>query len=329
MSLKTKLLIWYIGSLVLVAIFFYLFVHILALPHATHAFEILLVILGIVGYFILSNIIKSLTYLSSEMKQITSENLDRKVKTIKGNDELANLGKSFNNLLDRLNESFTREQLFIGDVAHELKTPLATLRSTLEVARNKKRSGEEYETVLDQAINETSHLSSTLTNVLDLAWTESTQDMNTAKKCNLSELMRELSDIAEKLALHKKLHIETLIPDGIFILGYKDKLARAILNIIDNAIKYTNEGKITVTMKIIKDKIFIVINDTGMGIKEKDIPRIFDRFYRTDSAEMITGSGLGLAIAKSIITLHKGTIEVESFHNKGTTFIIALPAISS
>lgn len=329
MSLKTKLLVWYIGSLLLLAVFFYLVVHILALPHATHAFEVLLLVLAIVGFFIIHKITQSLTYLASEMKVITSENLDRKVKTIKGNDEIANLSKSFNSLLDRINEAFKREQQFIGDVAHELKTPLATLRSTLEVARSNKRSHEEYELVIDQAINETAHISSTLTNILDLAWTESIKELKTAKKFNLSELMKELVDIAEKLALNKKLRIENFIADGINVIGYKDKLAHAILNVIDNAIKYTSEGTISIALKIVKGKVFILIKDTGMGIKEKDIPHIFDRFYRADSTEKISGSGIGLAISKSIISLHKGTIEVETSHNQGTTFVIALPSLSS
>lgn len=328
MSLKTKLLIWYVGSLILLAIFFYLFVHTLAIPHATHAFEVLLVILAIVGFFMIRKITKSLIYLASEMKQITSENLDRKVKIIKGKDEIVDLGKSFNSLLDRLNDSFKREQQFIEDVAHELKTPLATLRSTFDIGRSKKRSIDEYEIILDQAINETAHLSSTLTNVLDLAWTESAKELKAAKKFNLSELMKELVDIAEKLALSKKIKIENNIADNINILGYKDKLARAILNLIDNAVKYTSEGTITLTLKIIKDKVFILIRDTGMGIKEKDMSHIFDRFYRADSTGNISGSGLGLAISKSVITLHKGTIEIES-SLKGTTFVIALPTLSS
>lgn len=329
MSLKTKLLIGYIGSLLLLAMFFYLFVHILALPHATHAFEVLLVILAVVGFFIIHKITKSLTYLSSEMKIITSDNLDRKVKTIKGNDEIADLGKSFNSLLDRISEAFKREQQFIGDVAHELKTPLATLRSTLEIARERKRSTEEYETTIDQAINETAHISSTLTNILDLAWTESIKEVTTTKKFNLSELMKELVDIAEKLASNKKLKIESSIIDNIYIAGYKDKFARAILNVIDNAVKYTSEGTISVTLKVVKGRIFILIKDTGMGIKEQDIPHIFNRFYRGESTENISGTGIGLAISKSIIILHKGTIEVETSHKQGTTFVITLPLVSS
>ena len=328
MSLKTKLLIWYIGSLLLLAIFFYLFVHILTLPHATHAFEVLLLILAVTGFFIISKITRSLTYLASEMKMITSESLDRKVKNIKGNDEIAKLGKSFNSLLDRINEAFKREQQFIGDVAHELKTPLATLRSTLEVARSQKRSNAEYETVIDQGINETVHISSTLTNILDLAWTEAIKEIKNAKKFNLSELMKELVDIAEKLALNKKLKIENFISEGIFITGFKDKLARAILNVLDNAIKYTSEGIITITLKTVKDKVFILIKDSGMGIKAKDLPHIFDRFYRASSTEKISGSGIGLAITKSIVTLHKGTIEVESNKAQGVTFVIVLPSSS-
>lgn len=328
-SLKTKLLLWYLGSLLFLAVFFYIVVHILALPHSAHIFEIIVAILAIVGYFFINQITRSLTYISNEMKSITSENLDKKIKNIQGNDEIAELGKSFNSLLDRLNNAFKREQQFIGDVAHELKTPLSTLRSTLEVAKSKKRSGEEYEKVINEALKETVYLSSTLTNILDLAWLEIPQEQKLAKKFNLSDLIKELLDIAEKLAFNKRIKIESSIMSEVYVVGYRDKLARAIINVIDNAIKYTPDGALSLTLKIVRNKAFILIKDTGLGIEKKDIPYVFDRYYRADTVNKVAGSGLGLAIAKSIITLHKGTVEVESFFNKGTTFVIALPLASS
>lgn len=328
-SLRAKLFLWYLGSLVLLTIIFFLFVHILAIPYGTDLFFAIFFILTFIGFIIIYKLTSALTYLSSKIKLISRKNLDQRILDIKSEDEIGELAYSFNNLLDRLNGSFIREQQFIADVAHELKTPLSTLRSSLEIARTKKRSGEDYEKVIDEAIRETNYISSTLKNILDLAWSESPSEQKNMTKLNLSELMNELCDIAIKMTDCNKIYVESAIAPDIYILGFKDRLPQAILNIIDNAIKYTNQGTISITLKSVKDKAFILIKDTGLGIKEKDIPHIFDRFYRGNESNKVSGSGLGLAISKSIIALHKGTVEVESFLNRGTTFVIALPLLSS
>ena len=119
------------------------------------------------------------------------------------------------------------------------------------------------------------------------------------------------------------------ITDNIYTLGFKDKLARALLNIVDNALNYTYEGTITLGLKLINHKALITISDTGQGIAEADLPYIFDRFYRGNKTDKVFGSGLGLAISKSVITLHKGSIDVQSVVGKGTLFSISLPVYTS
>lgn len=325
-SLSNKLFLWYIGSLILLSIFFYVVVHILRIQYGTEIFFLLFFLLAVVGFFIIYNITNALTYLTTKIKHISRETLGERVEGIQRDDELGDLATAFNNLLNRLDEAFKREQQFIADVAHELKTPLATMRSSFEVTLSKKRTTEDYKKALQDAIIETNHLSSTLKNVLDLAWSETPHEQKNFVKLDLSNLMSELSDIAEKLATSRHQVVHSQIKPNIHILGYKEKLARALINIIENSVKYTpRNGNIFLSLSKKDKKAVITIKDTGQGILENEIPHIFDRFYRGSATDKIFGSGIGLSIAQSIIILHHGDIQVQSTVGQGTIFEVILP----
>lgn len=325
-SLIRRLFFWYVGSLALIAIFIILVVHVFALRNGFSFIVLLFLTLALFGFIIIYKITKSLTYLSSWMRMISSENLDERIYGIDSNDEIGELAQTFNQLLDRIHLAFKREQQFIADVAHELKTPLSTLRSTLEVSLNHKRTTEEYRRALTDAIQETHRVSSTLKNVLDLAWSETPMEQKNAVRFNLTEVLEELSEVAQKMALKKNITISGFFDRNIMINGFKEKLGRALLNIIDNAIKYSRvEGKIDITLKKNRYHAIIEIKDNGIGISQHDILHIFDRFYRGSGREKTFGSGLGLAIAKAIINSHRGEIEVKSALGKGSVFHITLP----
>lgn len=257
---------------------------------------------------------------------ISDKNLNERINNIKRKDEIGQLAINFNQLLDRLDFAFKREQRFIADVAHEMKTPIATLRSELEVSLRKPREKTEYQQVLKDAIVETDRLTSTLKNILDLAWVEAPNAQKRQEKINLSELMSELIEIAKKMAANKEILIKEELEKNIYIFGFKNRLAHAILNIIDNAIKYTpKNNKVEIILEKTPNKAIITVKDHGPGIKELEIPHIFDRFYRGEKTSKVFGAGLGLAIAKSIVNLHQGEIKVISKLNKGSSFIILLP----
>ena len=272
--LRTKLFLGYFGSLLILTAFFYVVVHIFAIPNSTEYLFVILTILGGVGFFAVFKIY---------------------------------------DLLNKLQEALNREQRFIADVAHELKTPLATLRTSLELAK------------VNDPIAEIDHLSNTLKDVLELAWSESTFRQS-PKIFNLSVLVEELLEITTKMSLNKKISISSEIDQDILIVGFREKLARAILNIIDNAIKYSQDlGKVEISLEKRNDQALIIIKDNGIGISKKEIPHIFDRFYRGSKTSKVLGSGLGLAIASSIITTHQGSINIDSELGKGTTVTIRLP----
>ncbi len=329
-SLIKKLFFWYIGSLALLGIFIVLVVHVFAFKNGFYFILLLFLTLALLGFIIIYKITESLTYLSSRMRMISSKNLDERVDGIDSPDEIGELAQTFNQLLDRLHLAFKREQQFIADVAHELKTPLSTLRSTLEIALNQKRTEDEYRRTLKEAVQETHRVSSTLKNVLDLAWSETPMEQKNAVSFNLSELMEELFELTEKMALKKDIKVSGSFAKNIETIGFKEKLGRALLNIIDNAVKYTPiKGKIGIVLNKNKYQAIIEIKDNGIGISQKDISHIFDRFYRGSAGEKTLGSGLGLAIAKAIINSHKGEIEVKSEMGKETVFTITLPLVSS
>lgn len=325
-NLRTRLFLWYLVSLMILAIFFYAAVHIFMLPYSTELFFVLLFILAVLGFFTIKSITGSLTSLTEQITRISSHNLDKHIKGIHSNDEIGGLAKSFNDLLDRLNDAFKREQQFIADVAHELKTPLATQRSGLEIILSKKRAIDEYRKAIDEALKENNQIASTLKNVLELAWSETPHEQQHMTQLNLGELMDELTDIALKMAVQKHIVVRRVVQKETVVIGVKDKLARAVLNVIENAIKYTPEhGSVSIHLATIKNDAVLTIEDTGQGIAEKDIDHIFDRFYRGSKTDNVLGSGLGLAISKSIILLHKGNIHVKSKVGKGSAFTIVLP----
>ncbi len=318
-SIRTKLLLWYIGSLVITSLFFWYGIHEFMLNRGIEIFVILVVILSSIGFIIIFRFVQSISNLTNQIKKINDENLDRRVRVKNESTEIAALSKSFNEMLSRINIAFKREQQFIADMAHELKTPLATMKSSLELSLQKKKNTE-YAALL----KEVNRLSDTLKDVLDLAWTESSEAKMKGDKVHLSELVQDLAEIAEKIVGQKKLVFHQHIESGITVHGYKDKLARALLNLIDNAIKYTYKGSISISLKMVNDSVVFTIQDTGLGIAKEDCRHIFTRFYRGKKTDNVLGSGLGLAIAKSIIELHGGTIEVESAEGKGSRFTVAL-----
>lgn len=319
MSIRTKLLLWYVGSLIITSLFFWFAIHEYTLHHGIELFVGLVLLLSTIGFIIIYRFVNTITAMTKQMEKITDKNLDARVAHSRSGDEISKLAHSFNALLSRLQGAFQREQQFIADIAHELKTPLATMKTSLELSL-KKTPNPEYSSML----KEITRLSETLKDVLDLAWTDSPKARTNGKNISLSELVKDITEIAEKMAYKKKLTIESFIESGIIVVGHKDKLARALLNLIDNAIKYTEHGKITVSLSKVKEKAVITVQDTGSGISKEEQNSIFTRFYRGKKTARIFGSGLGLAITKSIITLHGGTITVQSEGGKGSTFKITL-----
>ena len=294
------------------------------------AFIVLVIPMIIGGYFISLRALEPIRDISKKLRFITSENLDEKVKNPKTGDEIEELSNTFNNLLDRLHNAFQGEKQFIGDLAHELKTPLATQQSGLEVNLSKERNEKEYRKALSEALIDSQKITDTLQNILDLAWSKTDNTKLQGNKINLGDLIDEIKEIAIKLAVKKGITIDGNIEKNITVFGKRDKLFRAILNLVDNAIKYTStNGRVMITLRNNKEAAMIQVKDNGIGISKSDLDHIFERFYRGEKTDKTVGSGLGLAIAKSIITAHQGKINIESNVGKGTSVTVFLPIMRS
>ena len=281
---------------------------------------------GIVGAFIAKITLNPVDNMIRTVRQIAADNLKLRINIPDTKDEIKKLADTFNDMLMRLDKSFSSQQQFIQDISHELKTPLTILKGELEVTLKKIRSAQEYETVLHSSLEEINKINRLVENLLILARFENRERRLDIKSTDLNILMEKVLDDIKILAEQKNIKIIFSEQEKTVLEADENQIRQLFLNLLDNAIKYTpKDGKVTVSLKKENNFTKIQISDTGIGIPKNGLPYIFDRFYRMDKARSSLGFGLGLSIAKSIVEAHKGKIEVQSQPGQGTTFTISLP----
>ena len=283
---------------------------------------ILVTVAGISGYFLAARALAPIDQITLTARRISAEDLSARLNIPIADDEVGRLTQTFDDMLARLDNSFQRERQFTNDASHELRTPLTAMQAILGMIREKRRTPAEYEQALDDLTEETDRLRTLVENLMRLARGERRSD-NPYEIINLSTLINDVADSLRPLAEAKKLTLVCEMPEDLTILGDSDELIRLFVNLLDNAIKYTQQGKITVTAQKNEKDITVNVEDTGIGISPAHLPHIFDRFYRVDESRATRGAGLGLAIAQEIVHAHGGTIEVHSAI--GTTFTVYLP----
>lgn len=282
------------------------------------------------GYFLARKSLAPIASMNSQTQRISAENLTARLDVTNSRDELGRLATTINELLARLENAFKEQQRFIADASHELRTPLAVLRGETEVALGKTRTVEEYQQSLSLIQDEAEQLSRIVEDLFILA----RQPINTRaalkrESVSLNDAVRECERAAQVLAFRKgvRLKLEKDAP-SIALNGDEDLIKRMLLNLLDNAVKYTPAGgEISLALVRQNGNAEIVVSDTGIGIPTEDQPRVFDRFYRVDKARARTmgGAGLGLSIAQWIVEVHGGSINLASTPGHGSTFTIVLP----
>ena len=231
-------------------------------------------------------------------------------------------------MLARLDESFQRKRQFTADASHELRTPLAAMQTIVSTVSHRRRSPEEYEQALADLAEEIGRLRTLTEALLHLARRDE-RSLVAREAVDLTTLLNDVTDSLRPLAEKKGLSIGCTIPYGLTVDGDADDLIRLFANLLDNAIRYTEHGGVTVGATHVPDgaiTIRVTVADTGRGIPAEHLPRIFDRFYRVDESRTEQGVGLGLAIALDIARDHGGTIEVSSSVGEGTVFTIHFPS---
>ncbi len=291
-------------------------------------FPISLLILFFISRFFADKSIAPVYKLIKSAEEITKESLNNRIELPENKDELYTLTKTINNLLDRLQEAILHEKQFTTDASHDLRTPLATIKGTLEVLIRKKREPEFYEEKISYCINEIDRMNFIIDQLLILARNESDNVQVNYQKFSLRNLINKIIDRLEPMIYSKKIKFNFI---GVSDLDlYLDQnLTEIILeNVLSNSIKYSNQNS-QVTIEIIntgEEKSCTVI-DNGFGITEEQKSKMFDRFYRAESSRnsSIPGAGLGLAIVKKLSDLQNIKLEVRSKVGTGTKFKIIFP----
>ena len=289
------------------------------------SFFISLVFLYFAGLFLANRAFKPVTEMIDEAKKITATNLDLRINEGDGKDELSELAITFNEMLNRLEESFDAQKYFVSNIAHELRTPLSALMSELEWAISKKRSEEAYIQSIKNSIQDAQKLSRIITSLLNLA--KASYDISNIlfKDVRLDEILMEarteVLKMNESYVIPFDIKVKKL--QKLMISGNEYLLKIAFLNLMENACKFSENSTCTVELKDNKSELEILFKDEGIGIDKKEIDQIFKPFYRAENGKAM-GSGIGLSLTEKIILLHKGNIKVHSKPKEGSTFVVNL-----
>jgi two-component system heavy metal sensor histidine kinase CusS len=288
-----------------------------------------LILCGIVGYQIARRGLQPVKRISETARTIRSTTLDARLPAAEFPAELAELARTFNEMLDRLKESFERLSRFSADIAHELRTPLNNIRGEVEVTLGKSRSPEEYRETLGSFLEEAARLTRLIESLLFLARAEHPE----------TEVRREPVDLGAVLDSVREFYGATAEESGVQlgveaarpVPAHLDRtlVQRAVGNLVENALAHTPKGgRIVLHGSRRNGEVLIEVADTGCGIAAEHLPKVFDRLYRADRSRTAStgGAGLGLAIVKSIAELHGGTAEIASDVGKGTQVRLRLPA---
>ena len=282
---------------------------------------------GIPGVLLAGLTLKPVDTMINTLKHITAENLKLKIHIPDTKDEVRRLADTFNDMIERLDRSFSSQQNFIKDISYELKAPLFVLRGELEAILNKPSSKEEYEKILRRGLEELDNFSKIIDDLIVLARFDNSHVPIEIKRVNLTQVIGEVLRNAKESAAEKDIILSSFLQDVIILDGDEENLKRLFANLVNNAIKYTRRnGKVIIAAHKGKDLATITVSDTGIGIPEDELSYIFDRFYQINKSRSgKNGFGLGLSVARSIAESHKGKIDVESQPGKGSTFTVFLP----
>ena len=293
----------------------------------------LVLVLGVVGSFWLAKrAFRPITRLTTIARTIQQGDLHSRVPVSHTNDEVHLLAVTFNEMIDHIEKLLAHQRRFLSDASHELRTPVAALRSMIEVTLAQPRSIEDYTLLLRDMNGQMERLGHLITSLLMLARADEGHISFEHEMLHLDVLAEAVVTTLESLAAERGITLHKQMEANVTVLGDEARLMQVIMNLLDNALRYTDTGgTVTLVLEKTSTHALLRVQDTGCGIPAEHLPHIFERFYRVDRARSRSagGTGLGLAITKWIVTMHDGTITVESHPGKGSLFSVILPLASA
>jgi heavy metal sensor kinase len=299
----------------------FLFNYFLAVP-------VVIALAAMLGWLVAGRALRPVEDVALAAERITSANLHIRIPARGSGDELDRLIQSFNQMTQRLDESFEQIRRFSVDVSHDLRTPLTALRGELEVALLTARTKEEYQSAIENALQDVERLAMLVRSLLLLAQAEAGQIVLNLTTFDPGAVAAEIAEQFEIPAEEAQVKLETSIAKGLEIEADRTQYERMLTNLLSNGIKYTPRGgTVRLDLERENDDTLIRVSDTGIGISPEHLPHIFDRFYRVKSGrtDRVQGLGLGLSFVNWIVRAHKGAIDVQSREGEGTQFTVRWP----
>lgn len=303
------------------------------------ALGILLVVIvagSCAAYFLVGHYTKPIQQLSVHMKEIGPNTLSDSIEIEDGGEEIQELVKSFNQMTEQLNEAFAMQRRFSASAAHELRTPIAVLRTKLDVFKKKKREQHEYDELVDTMETYIDRLSSIITDLLEFA---ETSELGETEDVSLDSVVKTVVDDLESVAQNNMVNVQIDVQSkaqseaqAFIVKGNTNLLYRALYNLVENAIRYNNEeGSVNITLETRGQEGVIIIADTGVGIAPEQRELVFEPFYRVNKSRSreFGGAGIGLSLVKSILKRHGASITVSENTPQGSVFTIRIPLVDA
>jgi heavy metal sensor kinase len=286
------------------------------------------------GSWLVRGSLRPIASITRAARRISGTHLEERIPTTGAGDELDELAKTLNEMIGRIRQSVERMQRFSANAAHELRTPLNALRSRLEVTLEQARTPDEYRTALAETAEQVASLSEAVHAMLRLAQSEAGLPAEHRVPVDVDALVGDVVEFFEPLASEQGLALELGPLEGASVVGEPAWLHQCVANLVDNAIRYTPKGgriRVSVARDDRGEAVLVRVVDTGVGIDDAELERIFEPYHRVRSANGsgVTGSGLGLPLAREIARAHDGDVTVESEPGRGSTFEVRLPLPAS
>lgn len=291
---------------------------------------VVVLIAPICGYWLASRATRPVGEIISQANTMRASHLDERLPVRNTGDELDRLAQTFNGLLDRIAEYVAKRRDFLANAAHELRTPLSAIHSSLEVSLTSERSSDQYRELLEELLEQTSSLETLVNQLLLLSETETDRWKDRGEPVELHDVVARSVDMFEAVAESKGVALSLERSEEAIVIGMRYHYWQVVNNLLDNAIKYTLPGgRVDVTLERKEERAVLTVRDTGVGIPAADIPQVFDRFFRLDRsrsrAASVRGTGLGLSICQAVVQALGGSIWCESEEGRGSTFVVELP----